>query len=164
MKNKFFYKSILLSFALITPLFGAGCAVTDNISITYVTSDTSAGNENWQEAVSFSNVIETTADGLPVITWLDNLSIPNWDGLHAYVTINNNQPFFDTATLTTQFYENYYPLDSLGRCTLADAVVGPETQSSEGRGDISSVKPTGWRYQRMAGCCLLLRKHVIRPN
>ena len=39
-------------------------------------------------------------------------------------------------------------LDSYGRCQTAEACVGEELMPDEKRGDISSVKPTGWQSVR----------------
>ena len=62
-----------------------------------------------------------------------------------YVEINDNQPEFEENELTTEAFEEYSELDSLGRCGTAEACVGEETMPTEERGDISSVKPTGWK-------------------
>lgn len=100
----------------------------------------------------------------PKLTWLEDLDIPEWDGEYPYVTLNNNYPFFDLNDGSTETYEIYYALDELGRCTLAEAVVGPETQPVEKRGNISSVKPTGWhtdKYDFVDGENLYNRCHLI---
>ena len=81
-----------------------------------------------------------------------------------FVAVHDNIPFFDTESLTPESYEIYYDLDELGRCTLADAVVGQDTQPTEKRGDISMVKPTGWhtdRYSFVNGEMLYNRCHLI---
>ncbi len=49
---------------------------------------------------------------------------------------------------TPESYEIYYALDDLGRCTLADAVVGPDLQPREKHGDINMIRPTGWVQNR----------------
>ena len=69
--------------------------------------------------------------------------IPEYSG-EAYVAINGNQPFFAEADDTTVSYETYSPLDGLGRCGVAEANVGQDLMPTEARGNISSVKPTGW--------------------
>ncbi len=99
----------------------------------------------------------------PELTWIKNLQIPEYED-EAYVAVNDNMPFFDLESLEPTSYEIYYDLDELGRCTLADAVVGPETMSTGERGNISSVKPTGWhsdKYSFVNGQALYNRCHLI---
>ena len=83
----------------------------------------------------------------PELTWLDGLEIPEYSG-QAYVAVNGNVPFFDTDAIAPVSYEIYYQLDELGRCTLADAVVGQDIMASGKRGSISEIKPTGWHTER----------------
>ena len=79
------------------------------------------------------------------LDYLNGLEIPEYSG-RAYVVINDNVPFFEKpARDETKAYETYYDLDGLGRCTLADACVGTEIMPTEKRGEISQVRPTGWR-------------------
>lgn len=75
---------------------------------------------------------------------IDNL--PESDGVTAYVEINGNVPFFTEEEKTsTDPFEYYSDLDSLGRCGVAYANICVELQPTEKRGDISSIKPTGWK-------------------
>lgn len=62
----------------------------------------------------------------------------------AYVDVNNGEPYFTPEDMTTQYFENYSPLDELGRCQTAFACLGRETLPTEKRTSISHVKPTGW--------------------
>ncbi|MBR0114599.1 MAG: DNA/RNA non-specific endonuclease [Firmicutes bacterium] len=101
----------------------------------------------------------------PELTWIRDLEVPEYSG-KAYVPVNGNLPFFDTEGLVPKAWEVYYDLDELGRCTLADAVAGPETMPTEKRGSISSVKPTGWHSDRypaelVNGGALYNRCHLI---
>ena len=70
--------------------------------------------------------------------------VPEYSG-EPYVEINDNQPEFEDYELTTEAFEEYSELDELGRCGPAEACVGEETMPTEERGNISSVKPTGWK-------------------
>ena len=82
----------------------------------------------------------------------------------AYVDINGDVPFFTEEEMTAEAFHEYWPLDELGRCTGAYACVGPETLPTQKRGDISSVKPTGWntnRYSDIDGEMLFNRCHLI---
>ena len=67
--------------------------------------------------------------------------VPEYDGV-PYVEINNNEPEFTKAELTTESYEEYSELDALGRCGEAEACIGVDLMPDEERGDISEVKPT----------------------
>lgn len=65
-------------------------------------------------------------------------------------------------------YKDYSPLDSLSRCGVAMACLGPETLPREGRrrGEIGHVIPTGWHttsYDRslVSGESLYNRTHLI---
>ena len=61
-------------------------------------------------------------------------------------------------------FEQYGDLDSLGRCTTAYACIGQDLMPTEKRGDISSVKPTGWhnvKYDGIDGKYLYNRCHLI---
>lgn len=62
----------------------------------------------------------------------------------AYIELNNNRPFFDTEELSTESFESYAELDSLGRCGVAYANVCRELMPTEERGEIGMIRPTGW--------------------
>lgn len=82
-----------------------------------------------------------------------------------YIEINNNIPYFTDADITsTEAYESYGELDSLGRVTAANAVLGVELMPTTERGDISDIKPTGWqqaKYANVSGGWLYNRSHLI---
>ena len=69
--------------------------------------------------------------------------IPAYSGT-PYTEVNGNQPYFTEEELTTQSFETYSELDSLGRCGVAYANVGQDLMPTEPRGEIGAVKPTGW--------------------
>ena len=96
---------------------------------------------------------------------VDPSTLPAHSGT-AYTIVNNNQPNFSTAELTTKGYEKYSNLDSLGRCGVALASCGKEIMpgANEERGSISSIKPTGWvqkSYSGVSGGYLWNRCHLI---
>mgnify|MGYP000009454025 FL=1 len=68
-----------------------------------------------------------------------------------YVEINQNVPYFADSELSTTSYEYYSDLDSLGRCGVCIASVGRDIMPTKKRGDIGSVKPTGWHTIKYAG-------------
>lgn len=89
--------------------------------------------------------------------------IPEYSG-SAYVVINDNNPFFEDNELTTNSFESYSELDSLGRCGTCLASVGKDIMPTEPRGEIGSVKPTGWqtaKYDNVDGKYLYNRCHLI---
>ena len=78
------------------------------------------------------------------------LTIPQYSG-KAYAVINNNIPFFAEEDYTTESFETYSELDFLGRCGVAYANVGRDLMPTEKRGDIGSIKPTGWQQAKYEG-------------
>lgn len=82
----------------------------------------------------------------------------------AYVAVNGNVPYFRPEDMTTEGFEYYSPLDELGRCGVTVACVGLEVMPTEDRGEIGSVKPTGWqsvKYANVDGRYLYNRCHLI---
>ena len=89
--------------------------------------------------------------------------IPAYSGT-PYTEVNGNKPYFTEAELTTQSFETYSELDSLGRCGVAYASVGQDLMPTEPRGEIGAVKPTGWhlvKYDNVDGKYLYNRCHLI---
>ena len=94
----------------------------------------------------------------------------NWgeNPTEAYIEVNGNIPYFTDADKTTTAYENYAPLDSLGRCGVVMACIGRELmpKADEERGSISSVTPSGWEQAKydtalVDGGYLYNRAHLI---
>ena len=89
--------------------------------------------------------------------------IPPWSG-EAYVAVNGNIPFFVEEEYTTESYEFYSELDELGRCGMTMACIGTDIMPTEERGNIGSVKPSGWqsvKYDCVDGKYLYNRCHLI---
>lgn len=89
--------------------------------------------------------------------------IPPYSG-DPFVVLNGNTPDFAGQELSAEAYERYAPLDSLGRCGVAEACIGPELMPTEERGSIGQVKPTGWhtvKYDIVDGKYLYNRCHLI---
>ena len=83
-----------------------------------------------------------------------------------YIAINNNVPNFTDSEMTrTDAFETYSNLDSLGRCGVAYANICNELMPTEERGEIGSIKPSGWHtanyHEYIDGNYLYNRCHLI---
>ena len=76
--------------------------------------------------------------------------VPEFSG-SPYVEINGNIPWFNDEDMTTESYEYYAPLDTLGRCGVCIASIGQNLMPTEERGSIGSVKPSGWHLVKYNG-------------
>lgn len=106
---------------------------------------------------------ETTTQEKNSLAAFSLQGVPAYSGT-PYTEINGNRPYFTEADLTTQSFESYSELDSLGRCGVAYANVGQDLMPTEPRGEIGSVKPTGWhliKYDNVDGKYLYNRCHLI---
>ena len=69
--------------------------------------------------------------------------VPDYIG-SPYVEINDNVPQFSDEDKNSSSFESYSELDYLGRCGTAYANLSKELMPTEERGEIGSVKPSGW--------------------
>lgn len=116
-----------------------------------------------REAPVISSEQTETVEQFEEPTAFDLNSIPEYNG-SSYVVVNNNTPYFTERVYTAKSFENYAPLDSLGRCGVAFANIGIDIMPTEPRGNIGSVKPSGWhsiRYENVEGRYLYNRCHLI---
>ena len=123
------------------------------------TSQTDAPSESQgQQPESTASTEITTASSFSLS------DVPAYSG-KAYTSVNGNVPYFTAAELTTQSFETYSDLDSLGRCGVTYACIGQDLMPTEERGSIGMVKPTGWhtvRYDDLVdGKYLYNRCHLI---
>ena len=120
--------------------------------IGYIATNTKNTNE--------INTTENAEQNQQII--FDLNSIPEYTS-SPYVEINNNIPYFEEKDYTTKSFENYSELDVLGRCGVAFANVCTDIMPPAGdkRGDISSVKPSGWKQKKYNGEYLYNRCHLI---
>ena len=95
---------------------------------------------------------------------LQAADVPAFQG-SPYVYVHHNLPYFDEdPRKITETFESYSELDSLGRCGSAFALIGTETMPTEERGQIGSIKPSGWhtiKYDFIDGKYLYNRCHLI---
>ena len=93
-------------------------------------------------------------------------SMPPFEGA-PYADVNESEPSFSPEEIERArlgSFEEYAPLDELGRCGAAMACVGLDTMPAQSRGDIWRVKPTGWHtseYDFVEGEKLYNRCHLI---
>ena len=171
--------SIAASVALITCIIIAGCisergtVEPPTVSPGYTISDSSAGmttpSDTSLDTPSSSETSESPATSNATTPAKESNSsfsiseIPAYSG-SPYVVINNNIPYFTESDYTTNSYEYYSELDSLGRCGVCVASIGKDLMPTEERGTIGSVKPTGWhtvKYDNVDGKYLYNRCHLI---
>ena len=124
----------------------------------------SQGSGNQDSDRGNQTTTETTFASTGQIESVDTLEeVPEYTG-QPYVEINDNEPTFTEDELTADSYEEYSPLDELGRCQTAEACVGEDLMPTQKRESISSVKPTGWvnkEYDGIDGGYLYNRCHLI---
>ena len=90
-------------------------------------------------------------------------NIPEYSG-NNFVYINNNEPSFTEEEIRNYSYETYSGLDYLGRCGVAIANIGTDIMPTSERGNIGSIKPSGWqtvKYDIVEGKYLYNRCHLI---
>ena len=92
---------------------------------------------------------ETVAEDIGEFSFAE---VPVYNGT-AYAVINENVPYFYASDLETAktAYESYSDLDSLGRCGVCVASIGIDIMPTEERGEIGSVKPSGWHTVKYNG-------------
>lgn len=104
-----------------------------------------------------------STEATSIVSYSSLDDIPEYNG-QPYIVINNNKPVFSDEELTTESYEYYSSLDMYGRCGVTKACVGQDIMPTEERGEIGSVKPTGWhtvKYDCVDGKYLYNRCHLI---
>lgn len=159
MKN---VKYFLLSFVIAMSLLMIGCSESEDIStkeetVIDATEETSKNkDENEEKQTEKTEVSNESVE-------FSLSDIPSFDN-SPYVVINNNIPFFADSDYITDAFETYSELDNLGRCGVAYANICQEIMPTEKRGEIGSVKPTGWhtvKYDIVDGNYLYNRCHLI---
>ena len=146
-------KQLLLLAALLV-LTLTGCEAQDLLS----TERADSGSE---VTAAYTMTESQITDQAP--TAVSVLDVSEFSG-EPYVVLNGNEPDFTDEEKTTESYEHYSNLDSLGRCGVAEANIGQDLMPTEKRGVIGQVKPTGWhtvKYDQVEGKYLYNRCHLI---
>ena len=97
------------------------------------------------------------------VSYISVDDIPEYSG-EPYVVINGGEPFFTKEEIVNKSYENYSPLDELGRCGVAMACLGKDLMPTEEREEIGHIEPSGWKqaqYDCISGGYLYNRCHLI---
>lgn len=90
-------------------------------------------------------IIDKTEDAAS----LNNISEYNGS---PYISLNGNMPYFtEKEKSSTEPFEHYSNLDSLGRCGVAFANICKEIMPTEQRGAIGQVRPSGWHTVKYNG-------------
>ena len=152
--KKLLKNSLIMMLGVLLCLSGLiSCSITIDLS----TDNNGQVIENSNDTNSSTQ--NTTADSSNIT--IDN--IPAYSG-DDYIILNNNIPNFSESDLTTTSFEEYAPLDDLGRCGVAYSNIGTDIMPTEKRESISSVKPSGWhsvKYDIVEGKYLYNRSHLI---
>ena len=137
--------SIAASVALVTCIIIAGCisergtAEPPAVSPGYTVSDSSTGttpSDTSLDSPSSSETSEPPATSNATTPAKESNSsfsvskVPAYSG-SPYVVINNNIPYFTESDYTTNSYEYYSDLDSLGRCGVCVASIGKDLMPTE---------------------------------
>jgi len=177
-KNKFLRTAMLGMMLLLSGCGAAGNngnvaqqAAADNQKMVAESTQTDVieATEVEAAATEFSENTELQENTEIVVTLpttevtLSLADIPEYSG-EPYVAVNDNVPQFLETDLSTDSYEYYSNLDSLGRCGVVYACIGTDLMPTEERGSIGSVMPTGWhtvKYDVVDGNYLYNRCHLI---
>ena len=138
MKNKLTkISALLLSIFIVFSLSACGLDDISNTVDKIEDFESSIENNNSGESDKNNNASSETFN-------LDE--IPDFHG-DAYITINDNEPYFtEEEKNTKEIFENYSELDYLGRCGVAYATICKQLMPTEKRENISSIYPSGWKY------------------
>ncbi len=163
-------KSHLLALLLVVVLvFAGGCGEISSVPSKQDTTTASVDTSSRVDTIATTTTTATVT--LPPASVNDLLSdrptvwedIPAYEG-DSFSLVLDGRPYFTANTITTQVFELYSDIDTRGRCGFAFACCGTALMPTGSRGDISSVKPSGWKqaqYDFVDGEYLYNRCHLI---
>ena len=174
--RKFKIRTGIASIVLAAGIIFAGCStntqpdyvdtpatvIADETSVSEA-SETAEAPESSAAEESIQSAEDVSPQHAGTETQFSYGSIPAYSG-SPYVAVNENIPYFTDEELTTQSFETYSELDSLGRCGVAYACIGQDLMPTEDRESISEVTPSGWNnkeYDFVDGGWLYNRCHLI---
>lgn len=152
------YLSILLSLLLVSCAPAAKVAPTTQVAATVAETAVERAEETVESTIETSAAVSESGS-------FDASSIPVYNG-EWYVTVNNNIPFFSESDVKETSSYTFSQLDSLGRCGVAEGVLGKDLMPTGERGNIGMIKPSGWqtpqqKYDFVDGKYLYNRCHLI---
>ncbi|MCD8053991.1 MAG: DNA/RNA non-specific endonuclease [Lachnospiraceae bacterium] len=128
--------AVVLVVILALSALGGGSKDTKTAEAPLTTAETIAGSTEHNEEDS----VGAAAQAGSTVTVSE---IAEYSG-ETYVTVNDNEPFFTEDEYTTEVFETYSDLDSLGRCGVAYANLCTELMPTEARESIREIIPSGW--------------------
>lgn len=135
-------KNMLVVASILLCILIGGCADNNSTS-----NNESICNSNIIYNYNSSEI--TNKDESEDVVGLNNMS--EYTG-SPYISLNGNMPYFtDEEKLSTEPFEYYSNLDSLGRCGVAFANICKEIMPTEERGTIGQVRPSGWHTVKYNG-------------
>ena len=136
-------KYIQKAFTIVMILFILAL-IHDNIN-----KNTDRKNSN-EQSIEVQEQINKKSETVIENSDFGSINIPDYDN-QPYTVINDNKTFIKNEELTTEAFERYSPKDNLGRVGVAYANICKEIMPTEKRGEIGSVKPTGWVQNKYPG-------------
>ena len=121
---------------------------TTTVTVTSQTTQTTTAEITTTTTTSLSTTTTTTTTTATTAEPFDLSEVPEYSG-SPYVEVNGNKPYF--TDYPTEIFETYSPLDSLGRCGVAYALISKETMPRTERESIGAVKPSGWHTANYKG-------------
>lgn len=152
-KNKLFKRFAAIMVAVgMTFTFLNGCGQNSEIdhenktlyASTSTVSDANDADSSVNSESSNSITLPDTGTYTPTLS-----DMPAYTG-NATDEVNENVPYFTADDMTTESYINLSELDDLGRCGVAMMCASKDTMPAYGekRGEIGSVKPSGWKQAK----------------
>lgn len=157
-KNPNSTPAICLAGILLLAAALSGCRSTEAYEQVSTAKIETAANPSQVTPVESSNTEDTEGEEEFTLAM-----VPEYSG-NAYADINDDVPFFSEDELTVETFQEYWPLDELGRCAGAYACIGPDSLPTEPRENISMIEPTGWhsvQYENIDRGYLYNRCHLI---
>lgn len=121
---------------------------TTTVTVTSQTTQTTTAEVTTTTTTSLSTTTTTTTTTATTAEPFDLSEVPEYSG-SPYVEVNGNKPYF--TDYPTEIFEIYSPLDSLGRCGVAYALICKDIMPTTERESIGNVKPSGWHTANYKG-------------
>lgn len=144
--------ALALAFSFALPATGCSVSISDNATGSGSSISSSDGSAGTYGDLGDARSAQATIANIPAYTGA------------LCIDINHGMPGFTAQDEARGTFMQFSDLDFEGRCGTAFARIGPDTVSSEMRGDISQVHPSGWvqrKYSFVDDGMLYNRSHLI---